>query len=826
MKSTEGRSFPNVAAVKKNAGKKHSNNASPALKSKASGGAKVSKAAAAARSNNAKPSFSTTSSSKASAGGKVSKAPSVAHSTEVALKAGVREGGVTKAPVSGERIASNSDNTAEAGRQKLPRQESVTKKKDEVVTKEKEVPSPATSSTQVPPTATEEKTPAAQDVEVKAKTPEAPDKRPSTSSTKGNAKNREVKSSRKKRGHSRGNKAVQTHPEEKEAPAGPPIHVLFSPSSCSLCESNAAPSSFYGAMQPFQVGKYGAVMAAPSVVTTAHGPPRGVVKKTVKDDDDDNAACPRQHQDTAFIQSCGGGYYGRPGKVNNGRATKKNVTTTRRLKDRDKTRKNSDPSSGVERTITETIDLSESAEKRGSAEKQTDGAISVETTVIESSNKWNAASVAPKKIVRTVRRAKNADPLREDDVIETVTTEVVEVESEAPPAQPAQQTAAPAIVGVARDSSATQYRYSESRRLASTPYRAPRRVGAVNQRMHLRPPRVLDESTSSSYSSSVFSALPARSHAAYSGHHGHSSHPPPSLAPMVAHGASSSCPGLAGEHGCSHVRIVTTRRYRQTAASFPPAAVPQSANVRSVGHSSDPSEGTYDVFYEGEPDPVPANAGGIRSDVPRRPTEFIWETPPREELVYCANLVAGPTTHAVNGHCGATCNEDASGRSQDGVNARAAQAVTDLSMTAGSQVASKSAGYERMTSVKTQEVHPRQQSHRLPAQSMVDKATNTILDEAAPNTTKHNPVSSSVRCFASRDHLAIIDQDNSSQDNSEETLNEERFLYRDDITGAGETADQGRLREGAKLKPRKKSHHRSKTVTKDLVFSISPKMAN
>ncbi|KAH8025258.1 hypothetical protein HPB51_005609 [Rhipicephalus microplus] len=107
---------------------------------------------------------------------------------------------------------------------------------------------------------------------------------------------------------------------------------------------------------------------------------------------------------------------------------------------------------------------------------------------------------------------------------------------------------------------------------------------------------------------------------------------------------------------------------------------------------------------------------------------------------------------------------------------------------------------------------------------MVDKATNTILGETVPKTTKHSPVSSSVRRSASREHIAIIDQDNSSQDTSEETPNEETFFYRHDVTGAGETAEPRILGEGAELKHRKKNHHRSKTVMKDLIFSIRPRL--
>ncbi|XP_037505598.1 uncharacterized protein LOC119381920 [Rhipicephalus sanguineus] len=671
MKSSDGRSYPNVAAVKKNAGKKLSKNANLALNSNASSGAKVSKATGAARSNeNPKPSLSTSSSSKASASGKASKAPSVVHSGDASLKAGAREGGATKTPISGERIASREpsgtavekdranttdgktnradkapsdsgrpknrndggtkavaedDETslfgsaesvvfvtaqsdqADGNKQKLPRQEVVTKKKDKVVTKETDVPSPAVSSTRAPPAVTEEKAPAALDVEAKAKAAKASDKRPSTSSTKSNAKNREVKSDRKKRSPSRGNKAVQTNPDEEKAPAGPPMHVLFSPSSCSLCERNAPPPGIYGAMQSFQVGKYGAVMAAPPAVTTAQGPPRGVVKKTVRTTTTtrrvpDSTRTSRsfnlvEEVTTEDVRNAADDTYktksttsaSTAGKGTNGGASKKTVSTMRRRKDRDKRRKSSDTSSGVEGTITEAIEFPVSEAKRGSVEKQTDGAKPMETTVLESSAKKNAASVAPKTIVRTVRRAKNADSLYPDDVIETVTTEVVEVEAEASPAQPAKQIAAPTIVGVARGSSATHYRYSESRRPASTPYRAPHR----------------------------------------------------------------------------------------------------STRVR-VGSSSDPSEGTYDVFYEGEPDPVPANASGIRNDVSRRPTEFIWETPPREEVVYCANLMTSPTAHAANGRCGATCNEDANVWNQDGVDARTAPAGNDLSMTAGSQVTTKS----------------------------------------------------------------------------------------------------------------------------------------
>ncbi|KAH8025259.1 hypothetical protein MRX96_039054 [Rhipicephalus microplus] len=160
---------------------------------------------------------------------------------------------------------------------------------------------------------------------------------------------------------------------------------------------------------------------------------------------------------------------------------------------------------------------------------------------------------------------------------------------------------------------------------------------------------------------------------------------------MVAHGPSSPCPGLAGtrlQPQCVHYDDDTPVAANCGVVS--PTAAPQSANVRSVDNLSDPSEGTYDVFYEGAPNPVPANVGGIRNEVPRRPTEFIWETPPREELVYCANLVASPTTHhaahAANGPRGVTCNEDVNGHDHDGVDARAAPAVTDLSMTAGSQV--------------------------------------------------------------------------------------------------------------------------------------------
>ncbi|KAL3208497.1 hypothetical protein MRX96_039055 [Rhipicephalus microplus] len=553
MKSTDGRSSPHVAAVTKNASKKLIKNASLAMDGKTSSGAKMPEAAG----SNARPSLSMSSSSKASAAGKASKAPSVVCRGDDALKADAREGGAIKALVSGERIASREtsgktietdrantvggktdrvdkapsgagwpenindgatkavakdDGTslfgsaesvvfvtaesdkAEGGKQEPPRQKNVTKKNDQVVSKEKDAPSPATSSTQVPQVVTEEKTPAVQDTYTKTQAAKA-------------ATNMESKNTRKKRGRSRGNKAVQTNPEEKNEPVGPPIHVLFSPSSCSLCENNASPPSFYGAMRPFQVGKYGALMTAPSVVTSGQGPSRGVVKKTVRTTTTtrrvpDSTRTPRSYNlveevttedvreiadDTDKTNTTASTSV--VGKVISGGAMKKTVTTTRRLKDDGKMRKNSDATSGVEPTITEKIEFSESAAKRGSVEKQADGARPWVSSVLESATKRNAASVTPKKIVSTVRRAKNADPLGQDDVIETVTTEVVEVESEACPAQTAQQTAVPIIVGVARDPLATKYRYSESRRLASTPYRAPGRVGAVNQRMQVRPPR-------------------------------------------------------------------------------------------------------------------------------------------------------------------------------------------------------------------------------------------------------------------------------------------------------------------------------------------------
>nr|XP_050040987.2 neurofilament heavy polypeptide-like [Dermacentor andersoni] len=398
---------------------------------------------------------------------------------------------------------------AERKKQAPPSQESVPKEKNKGGAKEKDTTSPATSSPALE-VSNQEKTPAAVNDEADAKAPKTQEKKNSITFNKISAKSHEGKKQRKKRGHSRGNKAVQTNPEDAQmAPAGPPIHLLFSPSSCSLCDSNAPPSS-YGAMQAFQIGKYGAVIAATPVVTPAQKHSRGVVKKkttttttttTRRVQDSDRSRTPRSRQlaeettteevqEAADDRSDADGSKDSTsvaGNVTSGGAVKKTVTTMRRPKNRHKHGRNSDTSDGVEGTITEVIGPAETEAKQAAVEKQPDGA-KAGGTVVELSAKKNVASGALKKTVKTTRRLKDADrdPRPQNDVIETVTREVVEVESESAPEQP--PAAAPVIAGLARGASTTQYRYVESRRPASSPYRARHGVDAVYQRMQLRPP--------------------------------------------------------------------------------------------------------------------------------------------------------------------------------------------------------------------------------------------------------------------------------------------------------------------------------------------------
>ncbi|XP_070392352.1 nucleolar and coiled-body phosphoprotein 1-like [Dermacentor albipictus] len=497
MKSTDSR--------RPSSGKRHDKNPLPESHSKASGSPKASKASSAvqssgaaskagARANGTKKPHQLASLSKASSSAKSSKGRSSVQGSDAASKADAKEDGTGKRPLvaepstargpSGAAVekggatttdvkADRADKTLisrdprESGRPKEPKddgskaapeddddsrfesaqstlflaahietkakrmkqaqpsQESVTKEKNKGGAKKKQTTSPATSLP-APEVNIQEKTAAAVNGEADAKAPKTQEKKHSITYNKITAKSHEGKKQRKKRGHSRGNKAVQTNPEEAQtAPAEPPIHLLFSPSSCSLCDRNAPPS-YYGAMQTFQIGKYGAV-------TPAQQRSRGVVKKTTTTTTtrcvQDSDSTPRSRQlveetttgevqEAADDRSDAGGSKDSTsvaGNVTSGGAVKKTVTTTRRLKNRDKHGRNS---------------------------------------------------------------SDDKDPRPQDDVIETVIREVVEVESES----------APVIVGLARGASATQYRYVESRRPASSPYRARHGVDAVYQRMELRLP--------------------------------------------------------------------------------------------------------------------------------------------------------------------------------------------------------------------------------------------------------------------------------------------------------------------------------------------------
>ncbi|XP_037568080.2 uncharacterized protein LOC119448947 [Dermacentor silvarum] len=630
----------------------------------------------------------------------------------------------------------HTENKAERKKQKPPSQESATKEKYKGGPKDKEITSPGPSS----PAAevhNEEKTHAAVNGEADAKAPKAIDKRSSISFNKVTAKSNEGKKPRKKRGPSRGNKAVQTNPEGQEAPPITPIHVLLSPSSCSLCDSNAPPSS-YGAMQPLQIGKYGAVIAAPPVVTQVQKPSRGV-KKTVRTtttttttrrlQDTDRSRAPRfkqlieettteEAQEAADDRNDAGGSKASTsgaGNVTSAGAVKKTVGTTRRPKDRHKQRKNTDTSDSVEGTITEVIGPAEKEGIQATLEKQPDGAKAA-GAVVELSSKKNAASGALKKTVKTVRRLKDVDrdPRPQNDFIETVVREVVEVESEPAPEDPPTQAAAPVIAGVARDASATQYRYEESRRPASSPYRARHGVGAVYQRMQLRPPgfwanQPYRRPVAPYYRPCRHRAvqhIPGCRLAAFSrravscwgphnfcgGHHGPSCQRPPTAAPMVAHATSSSCPGLAGVRLQPHYHDHSQALVSANTGCGASPSVRNSARVPSLGNAIDVSEGTYDVFYDREPDLAAASPSGVRHDDRRRPTEFIWETPPRQEFVYysCVNVAVAPTAPAANGQFGRPTdndvNSDANGHNRDRVDARAARAATELSMAAGPQV--------------------------------------------------------------------------------------------------------------------------------------------
>ncbi|XP_065309352.1 uncharacterized protein [Dermacentor albipictus] len=694
MKSTDSR--------RPSSGKTHGKNPLPASHSKASGSPKASKASSAVQSsgaaskpgvgaNGTKKPHQLASLPKASSSAKSSKGRSSVQGSDVASKADPKEDGTGKRPLvaepstarrpSGGAVkkggatatdvkADRADKTltsrdpSKSGRPKEPKddgskavpeddddsrfesaqstlslaahietkdkrkkqappsQESVTKEKDKGGAKEKQTTSPATSLP-APEANNQEKTPAAVNGEADAKAPKTMEKKHSITYNMITAKSHEGKKQRKKRGHSRGNKAVQTNPEEAQtAPAGPPIHLLFSPSSCSLCDSNAPPS-YYGAMQTFQIGKYGAV-------TPAQQRSRGVVKKTTT-----------------------------------------TTTTTRRVQESDRTPRSRQL---VEETTTEEV--------QEAADDRSDAGGSKDSTSV-AGNVTSGGAV--KNTVTTTRRLKNRDkhgrnssddkdPRPQDDVIETVIREVVEVESES----------APVIVGLARDASATQYRYVESRRPASSPYRARHGVDAVYQRMQLRPPGFWAHQPY--WRALAPYARPCR--------HGAVQHIPGcrlaafSRRALSCWGPRHLCGGHHGGPLCQRPPTPAPLASANTGWGASPSLPDGGARGRSLGYSSDASEGTYDVIYDAVPDLAAASAG-VRRDDRRRPDEFIWETPPREEFVYysCANVVAGPAPPAADGERGPTDDDvDSDGHNRDRVDARAARAATDLSMAAGRQV--------------------------------------------------------------------------------------------------------------------------------------------
>ncbi|KAH6934944.1 hypothetical protein HPB50_002310 [Hyalomma asiaticum] len=122
-------------------------------------------------------------------------------------------------------------------------------------------------------------------------------------------------------------------------------------------------------------------------------------------------------------------------------------------------------------------------------------------------------------------------------------------------------------------------------------------------------------------------------------------------------------------------------------------------------------------------------------------------------------------------------------------------------------------------------MHPGKQGQRMAALSEVNKTTNAVLDDTAHETSEHNTLLWSTCRFASRQkRLSVVHQESASRDENEEALYEKRFLFRDDITGAGESAGDRKLVEGSKLKRSKMGRRRSKTVMEDLVFSIRPRM--
>ncbi|XP_077520217.1 uncharacterized protein LOC144130069 [Amblyomma americanum] len=534
------------------------------------------------------------------------------------------------------------------------------------------------------------------------------------------------------------NKAVQATLPETTAAAGPPIHVLLTPSSCGLCDNNSR------TLHASQFNR-SAGMGAISARTSGKKVPRGIIKKTVTttrrvkhgrrnslDDDEDttkevmevvggtDVPLPKQEPDSAVgrapvVSSSVSG------KIADDGVIKKTVTTTRRRKGVDKYERNSDSADVIEETITEVIGQAHNEDKQHTE----DGDSKTGRTAL-SPSPTDKTTGALQKAVKTTHRPKNRG--KRDDSYETVTTEVVELCDDATLEEPNVRSVQPrTISGVVRDASTTQYSYAERRRPAFASGQSPLWAGPWNPRMRFRPPGLWANPiyrrsmtpecpihqhgtarhipgcplAAVSQRMSVPSGaawgmlpgcrahLPAHSQTCLEGHLGpffcgHAMH-----APICSPSSASPCCGQPRTQCVLHDDSHTRSPPCDCCAAAPSLAPNGCAGI--LEERDDVSEGTYDVLYYAEPAEREAeDAGFVPGGAADRPTDVIWETPPRDEFFYYSrnSLAAAPpppSLMATHRH-GSGIDDSAAGRGQDHAHARAARAVTDVGQSGRRQV--------------------------------------------------------------------------------------------------------------------------------------------
>ncbi|KAH9382587.1 hypothetical protein HPB48_010339 [Haemaphysalis longicornis] len=317
--------------------------------------------------------------------------------------------------------------------------------------------------------------------------PKLAERRQSITFKKNRAKRTKPKRKRSRKGRSQSvHKAVQANLEETKVAAGPPLHVLLSPSTCSLCERHPTVGS--GAYfddrlgGPYALEYRNAEHAPPdnqngitstrTVTTTRRIKNRDKIKgapETVEEiteeitEGADGSARARQFKHDKRSSKAG----------ETGGSTKKIITTTRRKRGSGPNRRKDGSSDFDEAVTTQVSEPPDTSQPGPSNEEEHSVASASNNSQLPKGGRSNVGGASRK--LKTARRpgvadTKNGSSEESADIDEEIITEVVEP-FVSPTANSTSGRRVPGpypIAGLARDASTTQYRYVETRRPASS----------------------------------------------------------------------------------------------------------------------------------------------------------------------------------------------------------------------------------------------------------------------------------------------------------------------------------------------------------------------